>query len=122
MITDHVDIEMQLTTHTCSGNTTGEELFSKVKALYDSNPTQNHLWDMTEADLSQIEGKDLERIAEFVRRYVPDRVGGRTAIVAPMGLPYGLGRMYEAFANIARQKVEIMVFGSLEEAQTWLNA
>ena len=120
MITHEIYAEKEITVHTCRGNITAQDLISAIQALYDSVPTPHHLWDLTEADFSHVSGQDVREIAEFPTRYVPARVGGKTAIVSPSDAMFGLGRMYESLAGIAGQKVTIRVFRSLGEANAWL--
>ena len=122
MISDQVDILRDLTVHTCSGAVTGEDLLCAVKALYDDGPTLKHLWDMTNAEVSSVDGPKLRQIADFAKSSAPSGVGGRTAIVAPSNLAFGLGRMYEAFARSAGIKTEVRVFRSLGEGRDWLES
>ncbi|MBN1833631.1 MAG: hypothetical protein JW896_16125, partial [Deltaproteobacteria bacterium] len=103
MIHQHIKSGKLLTIHICSGTILKQELINAVKALYDSEPSLNHLWDFTETDLSQIKGDDLKDIAEFAKQYAPTRIGGRTALVSDSALGFGLARMYEAFAENAGQ-------------------
>jgi hypothetical protein len=121
MIIDKTEISKKLTVHTCTGKISTEEIKDTVKALYDGDPTPNHLWDMTEADVFQIESDELRQLAQFAKKYAPTRVGGKTAIVASTEFAFGLGRMYEIFANSAGQNVDIKVFQSILEAESWLN-
>jgi acyl CoA:acetate/3-ketoacid CoA transferase len=120
MIRTDVDSRIQLTTHTLIGKITVEDLLAEIKKFYDTEPTPNNLWNLLEADVSDIESFDIKKLAQFPREYVPSRVGGKTALVSSNDLAYGLSRMYKMYADIAGQKVEIQVFRSLEAAQTWL--
>ena len=45
---------------------------------------------------------------------------GRTAIVAPRDLDYGIGRMFEVYADIERLTVKFVTFRSMVEAKVWL--
>jgi len=122
MIRDHKDIDKQLTVHTCSGIISIEELLGAVKTLYDTGPTPNHIWDMTDADLSHIKGKELQKIAQFARKYAPSGRDGKTAIVTSTDLSFAFGRMYETFADLSGQKVEVKIFRSIREAEDWIFA
>ena len=122
MIHQHIKSERRLTIHTCYGTILKQELIDAIKALYDSGPTPNHLWDLTETDFSQIKGDDVKEIAEFAAQYAPMRMGGRTALVSASSLGFGLARMYEAFAENAGQSTEINVFRSPEEEEEWISA
>lgn len=122
MISKCIDSEKQLTIHICSGTILPEELLDAIKVLYDLDPTPNHLWDITDADLSQIEGFELADLAKFVKEYVPARIGGRTAFVSATDLGFGLARMYEVFAENAGLRVEVSVFRSRRQAEIWISA
>ena len=122
MIREHIESERQLTIHICSGIILKQELIDDVKALYDSVTTPNHLWDIIDADFSQITGVDLEGVAKFAKQYAPTRIGGRTAFVTTTDLGFGLARMYEVFAEQVGQRVEIRVFRSRKKAEKWLSA
>ncbi len=122
MIREHIESERQLTIHICSGIILKQELIDAVKALYDTETTPNHLWDITDADFSQITRVDLESVAKFAKQYAPTRIGGRTAFVAIADIGFGLARMYEVFAEQAGQRVEIRVFRSRKKAEKWLSA
>ena len=122
MITSHIDREYQLTTHICKGIVSIEDLIDAIKNLYDKEPTPNHLWDFTEAETSKLTGEQVRTLASYAKSYAPSRIGGRTAIVTTNEATFGIARMYEVFAETTGQKVEIMVFRSLNEAMRWLEA
>jgi hypothetical protein len=91
-----------LTVHVLTGVILPEEIIEAVKSLYASNPTLHHLWDVTQADLTQINPKALDKIA------------------ASSDLGFGFGRMYEAFARVSGQMVEVRSFRSRREAEDWI--
>lgn len=122
MIHQHIESERQLTIHTCSGTILKQELIDAIKVLYASECTPNHLWDLTETDLSQIKGNDLQEIAEFAKQNAPTRIGGRAALVSASNVGFGLARMFEVFAENAGLPVEIDVFRSPREAEEWISA
>jgi len=120
MIRTHVDSNKQLTTHTLIGKITVDDLLAEIKKFYDTDPTPNNLWNLLDADVSTIQTLDIKRLSQFPREYVPSRVGGKTILLSSHHLAYGLSRMYEMYAKIAGQRVEIQVFRSLEDAEAWL--
>jgi acyl CoA:acetate/3-ketoacid CoA transferase len=121
MIHQDIKSDRRLTIHTCSGTILKQDLIDAIKVLYASEPTPNHLWDITGTDLSQIKGDDLQEIAEFTKQKAPTRVGGRIALVSASNLGFGLARMYKAFAENSGLPVEISVFRSPEEAEEWMS-
>lgn len=120
MISDYIDKEKELTIHVLSGTILVDDLIGIVKSMYDSETTPNHLWDLTEANVSQIQADDLDRLATFAKTYSPTRIGHRTAFVSTSDLGFGLSRMYQIFAELAKQRVLIGVFRSREEAEQWI--
>jgi len=121
MIREKIDKERELTIHVFSGVILAEDLIEAVKTIYQSEPTPNHLWDLTAADLSQLKGQDLSGLSKFAKQQAPDRKGGRTAFVSSSALGFGLARMYQSFAEGYGQQVDIKVFHSREEAENWIS-
>ena len=120
MLEEFRDDENQLTTHVFTGVVLIDDIIEAVKALYTSEPTPNHLWDVTQADLSKINSKDLDKIASIASQSAPSGRTGRTAIVTSSDLGFGLGRVYEAFARISGQMVEVRSFRSRKQAEDWI--
>jgi hypothetical protein len=122
MFYQHIESERQLTIHTCSGTILKQEVIDVLKVIYSSEPTPNHLWDLTGADFSQINGDDMQEIAEFVKQNAPREIYGRIALVSASSLAFGLARMFEALTDHAGLPVKMNVFRSLEEAEEWVSA
>jgi hypothetical protein len=122
MIYEHIKRKHQLTIYKCSGIIPTQELFDSAKFFFHSEPTLNHLWDTTDADLSQVKGNELEELAKLTKQYAPERAGGRTAFVAPDDLNFGLARMYATYSEITGFQVEMKVFRTHKEAEQWISA
>jgi hypothetical protein len=120
MLEEFTDDNNQLTIHVFTGVVLPDDIFEAVKALYASNPTPHHLWDVTQADLTRINPKDLDKIALLAHKEAPSVRTGRTAIVASSDLGFGFGRMYESFARISGQSVEVHSFRSRKDAEDWI--
>lgn len=80
------------------------------------------LLDMTQAGTvvapTPAEMRELANLAARMSATVPT---GRTAVVAPQQLVFGLGRMYEAYRGLqAGEAKEFAVFRTLGEASTFL--
>lgn len=120
MLEEFRDESNRLTFHVFTGVVLLDDLVEAVKALYASNPTPHHLWDVTDADLSKIKGKDLDKIALLASKEASSVRTGRTAIVAGSDLGFAFGRMYESFARISGQSVEVRSFRSRQEAEDWI--
>jgi len=120
MLKEFLDEQRQLTVHVFTGVVLAKDLIEAVKALYASGPTPNHLWDLTEADISAVKSEDLREIALLVKQAAPSGRSGRTAIVSASDLGYGFSRVYGAFAELTGQSVEIRSFRSRTEAEEWI--
>lgn len=120
MIKSTIDRDADLTVHLCLGKITADEIASVVGSFYSSIPTKNIVWDLTDADTSDFSNPRIHELALKVKKIAHSRHGGKTALVASMDLAFGLSRVYEAFAEGARQIAEIRVFRTLEEAKEWI--
>ena len=120
MLEEFVDEENQLTEHIFTGVILGKDVIEAVKALYAAGPTLNHLWDLTEADMSAVKSEDLQQIALIAKQYSSSDRAGRTAIVSNSDLGYGLGRMYSSFADLSGHSAEVRSFRSRKEAEEWI--
>jgi len=121
MIRTSIDKRKHLTTHILIGKITVEDLLAEIKKFFDTEPTEHNLWNLLDADVSAIDSVDIKKLSRFPLEHTPSRVRGKTAIVAADDLSYGLSRMYQTWAEIEGQKVQIQVFRSLENAQAWLD-
>ena len=121
MILSTADSKRNLTIYTCRGQISVDEIKKKVKSFYEDAPSQNVIWDFTEADLSSITADEIRALASGVKKLAHSREGGKTAIVAPEDISYGFGRMYQIFAEIYAQIADIQVFRSRSEAERWLS-
>ena len=77
MLEEFEDDAGQLTTHIFTGVIQADDIVEAVKALYASSPTPHHLWDVTQADLSRISPKDMDRIASIASQSAPSRPGAK---------------------------------------------
>jgi hypothetical protein len=120
MIRKSTDEERNLTVQTCTGRVSPREIKDAIEAVYAGEPTLNQLWDMTEADVEDVQTENLRAFARLVSEHGHGRRGGKTAIVSPVDLAFGLSRMYSAMADINEQQILVRVFRSLDEANAWI--
>ncbi len=115
-----VEKEKELTTYVVKGRLTADELIKKVEEFYTGNPTRLVLWLLEDADSSGIMPEDIERVIILAKKYSGSRKNGKTAIVGPKDIDYGMGRMYQAYADIEDLPYEYRIFRSFKEAMGWL--
>ena len=110
----------ELTEFICSGDLSVDEIRDAIESFYSDKPTRNVLWDFTDANVSSIRAQDVRGTAIFTREKAHSRTGGKTALVGTGDASFGIGRMYQSFAELARQETEIQIFRSREEAMVWI--
>ena len=115
-----VDLEKNLTMYVVNGHLSADEIIEKVIVYYTEHPTKLVLWVMADAFTSGISTGEIEKIILTAKKYSGSRKEGKTAIVGPKEIDYGLGRMYQTFSELEGLPYEYMVFKELEEAKDWL--
>jgi len=116
------DLPNDLTIIKATGMMNADDIFSWSENYYENGEiTTLHLWDVTEADLSQITTEDVIEDSRRTARAAQVREGGKTAVVASQNtLAFGLSRMSEAHHEIERVPVEYQLFSNFEDAGEWL--
>jgi len=119
MIRRRIDKARQLTFHLCEGKISVEELATEIRAPYQEEPTPDHLWDLSAADVSAIGSQELDQLAKIAKIADSSGAGRKTAIVTPTDLGFGLSRMYQVFVEMAGLRVKVGVFRTRKEAEDW---
>jgi hypothetical protein len=122
MINAIVNKNRNLTTFVCTGAITSDDILDAVTAFYGGNPTLHIIWDFTAVDLSKLTGDEIRAIAKKAKGLDHSRDGGRTALVASEDAAFGLGRMYEIFAEITELTAAIRVVRTMEDANQWIDS
>ena len=113
-------IENGVAIMTAMWDVSGTEVCAAVRALYCDprfKPGMAEIWDLRLARVKATVA-DIEDIVALGRDGVSRRGAGRTAIVAPSDLEFGLARMLEAAAETLPAKVH--VFRSYDDGWRWL--
>lgn len=113
-------LSKDLTTFKVVGKITGDDINEWKTRHYSGNVTSLHLWDLTQADLSEVSTDDIIVDVERTKMVVDIRKDGKSAFVCRDGLEYGLCRMRETFAEIKDIPIEYETFRCLDEAREWL--
>jgi len=112
-----LDREIDITTQKCVGIVKAEDISEKIEEYYRDVPTKNILWELQEADLSEISADDVRKIAAQIGKFKPE---GKSAILAGTGVSIGLSNMFSAYSEIERPEFPIPVFSDYEEAISYL--
>lgn len=114
------DLPKDLTMFKAVGKMTADDFFDCLASFYNRGVTQLTLWDLTEADLTEIATGEIQNFAEYARHLAEARMGGKTAIVFRGKFDFGLGRMFETYLELAGLPLKIHVCRCLDAARKWL--
>ena len=118
----HVRIESEsdLTVYTVIGSVTADDIQHIIKKFYEDHITQNVLFDLSKSDVSRLSADDVHSIAHTPRKCAETRTGGKTAIVAPTDITFGLTRMYEFMTEVQNFSFTTQTFRTSQDAYQWL--
>jgi ABC-type transporter Mla MlaB component len=119
-ISKRVEPENDLTLFFVVGKLTTDELVKAIRDFYDGSITKNVIWDLSRSDLSQISAKDVHQVAALSAEYANRRPSGKTAIIGPDDLTFGLARMYELNKKSLDLPFETQSFRSIDDAYGWI--
>lgn len=119
-LTLQIEHNTSITTLVGVGQITANELAKALDDFYAGTPTLLVLCDLSQADLKLLSNEDVIGIAKLSATKSHVRRGGKTAIIAPKDLVFGISRMYEILAEANDHAVIIRTFRSREEALNWL--
>lgn len=121
-ISTSIDREKNLRLHVVTGRIDVPEMIRMLAELYqtpDYKPDMKVLWDMGQADFSDVTTEHIQSLMEMVKNNWGKEQGGKAALVATKDLDFGLTRMYE-LALGAETSRNIVVFKNLADAEKWL--
>lgn len=118
-VTREIDDTLDLTVYSVQGEIGLDLIFELIDQFYQSPHTLNLAWDLSEADLSKMTIKEIQRIQNYARKYSHLRKNGKTAFIMATDVNFGLGRMYETVAEIDNHHITHCVFKQLDEAKKW---
>ena len=120
MIETQLDKSKKLTIFTVSGTITALEFANAIRSFYAGELTLYALWDLRKGKIESTDN-DVWNLARSVSTLnLSSRRGGKTALVAGEGRPFGLATMYQLITGTMTLPFEVKVFTSIEEAHNWL--
>ena len=120
MIETTVETKRDLTILKCSGDLKEKELLDNLESLYGGSPTLYTLWDLSNSSMINISQVFVKKLFDFVKKKGSIRQSGKTAVVAPTDLEFGMARMFQIMSDTDIFPFEIKVFRHYEEATQWL--
>ena len=114
-------LDKDLTVITATGRMSAQDFDEWRQNYYSDKVTANTLWDIVDADLSEIESGDVAQHARRISADADVRKGGRTAIVVGGNtLALGLSRMREIYGELENSPIAVKIFTNMDEAMEWL--
>lgn len=120
-IEKRVDIAENLTIFTVVGKVEREVYEKTFKDFYEKGPvTKFVLFDLTRSVVDHLDSSEVYSLAQTPRTCLGAREGGKTAIVAPSDLTFGLARMFEFTTGKEGLSFDTSTFRTTDEAMQWL--
>ncbi len=110
----------KLTIITVTGEVSAPEVSEAIQKHNTTRITENLLWDLSRATYAGITASNVEEFVVIANRFTGMRKGGKTAIVVPTDLGFGLSRIYGSLQEVSQQSVEHMAFRDKDSALRWL--
>lgn len=83
---------------------------------YEGEVPRDIVWDVRSGSAGALDTRSVRTMAELIRDRARLRVGGRTAVIAPRDLDYGVSRMVESRVMAMRLPITYQTFRTVEEA------
>lgn len=109
-----------ITMYTVEGQLKAEEILDEIMRFYEGEITLHVLWDLSNSDVSDLTADHVRTIAHMPRKKADKRKDGKTAVVAPIDMTFGLSRMYGLLIDSDDYPFETRIFRSLTDACAWL--
>jgi hypothetical protein len=120
MIETTVDKQYNLAIHKCLNEITGRDILETMQKFYNGSPTVNILWDLSSASMKEVSKETVRAALNIIQINKSNRQPGKTAIVTPSDLEYGMARMFQIMSNADDLPFNVGVFRTLEEARQWM--
>lgn len=114
------DLSRDLTIFKAVGTMEAAHFNDCLQRYYEAGVTTNALWDLSEAQLSDITTDEIRSLALYGSQLAAIRTADKTALVFNSLFEYGLGRIFQTFVEMNTTPVEVELFLSLDEAMEWL--
>lgn len=120
MVSKKINEKQNLTTFEVNGAVSGQDLIKVVEDLYSENPTEYVLFDFSRASKLNISHDEIKQIVLHIKNFGNIRKKGKTALVAPDDLSFGISRIFQTFSETYETSIENKVFRRKDESLIWL--
>lgn len=78
------------------------------------------LLDLSRMDFEHIFNNDLQKFIDKIKPDLEKRGCGKTAVIAPNDVQYGMMRVYQSLAENSYIQVQYKIFRNVSKAKAWL--
>jgi len=120
MIKTVQDETQDLTLIEASGKLQLDEIVSVIEIFNSTGISGKVLWNLSDATVNHLRADEVRQVSTSIGDRYREGYQIHTAMVFSSKAAFGLGRMFEAFADIEKIPIVIKNFLSLQEAADWL--
>jgi hypothetical protein len=99
---------------------TANEILIQLTQYMGGEPTDNAIWDFSDAAKIKISTLEMKGIADSLKKLSSDDRPRRVALVGSKTINIGLGKLFAAFAQMAGLPNTYKVFRDIDNAEQWL--
>lgn len=116
------DLPRDLTIAKAAGKMIAHDFYEWIVDYYAGTVTQLMVWDLTDADMSNIDIKDILKNVTYIKQAAGNlRTSGKTAVVADDDwIAIALSRYQQLFLEMSDIGIEMKTFHHMGEAMEWL--
>jgi hypothetical protein len=117
-----IDQSRDLTIVKSTGKMSAYDFYEWIRDYYAGTVTQLIIWELTDADMSNVSITDVLRIVTYLKQVAADkRKGGKTVFVADHdGIAVPLSKYQQIFLEMSDLGIEMNTFHHMDEAMEWL--
>ncbi len=118
-----IDRSKDLTINTATGALSVDEILSAAKGYLSGEPTGKVLWNLLDADGSDLSNVELQRLHQSLSK-IPIVFSKRRKIAFAVSrdLGFELSRIARTYAKMASIPADYYIARSIEEAMSWLES
>lgn len=103
-----------------SGTVTASDILAHAVQYLTGEQTPTSMWDFSRTDILKMTTLEIKGIADSLKHVSPQAGGGKVALVGSDTINIGLGKVFAAFAQMARLPFKYKAFRHTAEAEQWL--
>lgn len=115
-------VNESLTIFSGEGEVSFAEVMAALESFYSAEPTLNIIWDLRQGTAAKMSYDELMEIVGYLAKISGARRGGKSALVSPLDVDYGIFRMLDTLAEVEEFQFFIQVFRDYDEAIKWLES